>query len=195
MDVLLIYSTRERFCFHHGQNRKLHALPPPSAIKNDVIMRSWQDNWIRLLPQKFQGTQEFCTFWHYKKGKWSIWIKYLRHHLASFKCMPQDLSTPHHNIIVMMLWGLEGAASLVSNRENNNYVVTTLISYNRKFSQGPNFCDFRDPRPKHEDKNREITTKIWTCELWCEHLDSWKFSHMHYDYGTALLMTSYRLSQ
>ena len=26
-----IYSTRGRFCFHHGQNRKLHALPPPSA--------------------------------------------------------------------------------------------------------------------------------------------------------------------
>ena len=35
-----IYSTCERFCFHHDQNRKLHALPPPSAIKNDVIMRS-----------------------------------------------------------------------------------------------------------------------------------------------------------
>ena len=28
-----IYSTRGRFCFHHGQNRKLNALPPPSAIK------------------------------------------------------------------------------------------------------------------------------------------------------------------
>ena len=28
-----IYSTRERFRFHHGQNRKLHALPPPSQIK------------------------------------------------------------------------------------------------------------------------------------------------------------------
>ena len=36
-----IYSTCGRFCFHHGQNRKLHVLPPPSAIKNDVIMRSW----------------------------------------------------------------------------------------------------------------------------------------------------------
>ena len=29
----VIYSTRKRFCFHRGQNRKLHALPPPSAIK------------------------------------------------------------------------------------------------------------------------------------------------------------------
>ena len=35
-----IYSTRGRFCFYHGQNRKLQALPPPSAIKNDVIMCS-----------------------------------------------------------------------------------------------------------------------------------------------------------
>ena len=29
----VIYSTHGRFCFHHGQNRKSHALPPPSAIK------------------------------------------------------------------------------------------------------------------------------------------------------------------
>ena len=28
-----MYSTRERFCYHHGQNKKLHALPPPFAIK------------------------------------------------------------------------------------------------------------------------------------------------------------------
>ena len=27
-----IHSTRERFCFHYGQNRKLHALPPPSTM-------------------------------------------------------------------------------------------------------------------------------------------------------------------
>ena len=28
-----IYSTHERFCFHHSQNRKLHALRLPSAVK------------------------------------------------------------------------------------------------------------------------------------------------------------------
>ena len=32
-----IYSTHGRFCFHHGQNRKLHTLPP-STIKNDVSL-------------------------------------------------------------------------------------------------------------------------------------------------------------
>ena len=44
-----IYSTRGRFCFHHCQNRKLHALPPPSAIKNDVIMCSWFSQVIQML--------------------------------------------------------------------------------------------------------------------------------------------------
>ena len=28
-----IYRTHGRFCFHHGQNRMLYTLPPPSAIK------------------------------------------------------------------------------------------------------------------------------------------------------------------
>ena len=39
----------------------------------------------------------------------------------------------------------------------------TSIPYSGKFLQGPNFHDFRDPRPKRENKNREIrTAKIWT---------------------------------
>ena len=31
--VIYMYSTYGRFCFHHDQNRKFHALPPPSTIK------------------------------------------------------------------------------------------------------------------------------------------------------------------
>ena len=32
----------------------------------------------------------------------------------------------------------------------------SLVPYSGKFSRGPNFRDFHDPRPKRENKNREI---------------------------------------
>ena len=31
-----------------------------------------------------------------------------------------------------------------------------IVPYSGKFSRGPNFRNFRDPRPKRENKNREI---------------------------------------
>ena len=33
------------------------------------------------------------------------------------------------------------------------------IPYSGKFSRGPNFRDFRDQRPKRENKNREIRSR------------------------------------
>ena len=45
------------------------------------------------------------------------------------------------------------------------------IPYSGKFSQGPNFRNFRNPWPKCENKNREIN---WRCELLREYLDLWK---------------------
>ena len=36
------------------------------------------------------------------------------------------------------------------------------IPYSGKFSWGPNFRDFRNPRPKRENKNREINLNTWT---------------------------------
>ena len=43
-----IYSTRGRFCFHHGQNRKLHVLPRSSSLRNKkwrhhALLVHWQD--------------------------------------------------------------------------------------------------------------------------------------------------------
>ena len=46
------------------------------------------------------------------------------------------------------------------------------VPYSGEFSQGQNFRDFRDLRPKRENKNREITEKIWTRGLLREHLNS-----------------------
>ena len=40
-----------------------------------------------------------------------------------------------------------------------------------KFSQGPNFRDFRDPRPKRENKDREIRNR--------ENLNTWTFGNFY----------------
>ena len=38
----------------------------------------------------------------------------------------------------------------------DRYTVSSeIILYSGKFSRGPNFRDFRNPRPKRENKNRE----------------------------------------
>ena len=34
------------------------------------------------------------------------------------------------------------------------------IPYRGKFSRGPNFCDFHDPRPKHKNKNSKNFTNF-----------------------------------
>ena len=34
-----------------------------------------------------------------------------------------------------------------------------LVPYSGKFSRGPNFRDFHDPRPKRENKNRKIRNR------------------------------------
>ena len=41
-DVLFIVHTK---ILHYGQNTKLYTLPPPSAIRNEVIKHSWRQWW------------------------------------------------------------------------------------------------------------------------------------------------------
>ena len=77
------------------------------------------------------------------------------------------------------------------------------IPYSGKFSRGPNFRDFRDPRPKRENKNREITAKnlnTWTFAWTFGLVEICARAFVHYslarsDDGTALLFqtTPYHL--
>ena len=79
-------------------------------------------------------------------------------HLYLQKYMHTDILTPHH-----------------SKRCKINSI---FIPYSRKFLWGPNFCDFCNPRPKHESKNRKIrTAKFWTHELLHEFMNLEKFWH------------------
>ena len=41
----------------------------------------------------------------------------------------------------------------------NKLIKPFKVPYSGKFSRGPNFRDFRDPRPKRENKNREIRNR------------------------------------
>ena len=53
-----IYSTCERFCFHHSQNKKLHALPPiPIKLTSCTLVLLEASSFMHLLLQGFQG----CT--------------------------------------------------------------------------------------------------------------------------------------
>ena len=52
--------------------------------------------------------------------------------------------------------GLEKYQSCFEEEEVGLHAV---IPYSGKFSRGPNFRDFRDPRPKRENKNREIRNR------------------------------------
>ena len=49
-------------------------------------------------------------------------------------------------------------------------VDETGVPYSGKFSRGPNFRDFRDPRPKRENKNpQDMKPEKF------EHVNFWKF--------------------
>ena len=94
------------------------------------------------------------------------WVPTL--HNSEYKVTADLWSFPDH-----LKWTVQ-AVKLV---DTWNFACLAVVLYSKKFLWGPNFRDFQNPRPKHENKNHKIrNAKIWTHEL----LNLLKFSHMRF---------------